>query len=95
MTGKCPFMGRREMLLGLGKAGGAAAVGGLIGRAGIPDAAAQSAPVAGPDDELYAVVSFHGVHQAGMRGQGQGDRRSPGPGTERGPSQQRVGGGRH
>jgi len=66
MTGKCPFMGRREMLLGLGKAGGAAAIGGLMGRAGIPDAAAQSAPVAGPDDELYAVLPFHGVHQAGV-----------------------------
>ena len=30
MTGKCPFMGRREMLLGLGKASGAAVVGGLV-----------------------------------------------------------------
>jgi deferrochelatase/peroxidase EfeB len=62
----CPFMGRREMLLGLGKAGGAAVVGGLIGRAGLPNASAQNAPVAGPDDELHAIVPSHGVHQAGV-----------------------------
>jgi hypothetical protein len=47
MTGKCPFLGRREMLVGLGKAGGAAVVGGLAGgglvaRAVIPEAGAQT-----------------------------------------------------
>jgi deferrochelatase/peroxidase EfeB len=59
-------MGRREMLLGLGKAGGAAVVGGLVGRAAIPEARADGlAGVAGADD-LLSAVPFHGLHQAGV-----------------------------
>ena len=66
MTGKCPLMGRREMVLGLGKAGGAAVVGGLVGRAAIPEAGAQTAADASCGDDLLAAIPFHGVHQAGV-----------------------------
>jgi deferrochelatase/peroxidase EfeB len=59
-------MGRREMLLGLGKAGGAAVVGGLVGRSSIPEARADGVPGIAGDDDLLSVVPFHGVHQAGV-----------------------------
>jgi deferrochelatase/peroxidase EfeB len=63
MAGKCPFMGRREMLLGLGKAGGAAVVGGLVGRASVREARGEGAV---GDDDLLSTIPFHGVHQAGV-----------------------------
>ena len=67
MTGRRPFLGRREMLVGLGKAGGAAVVGGLVGRTGISEAKAQGVPAgAGGDDDLQSSIPFHGAHQAGV-----------------------------
>ncbi len=71
MTGKCPFMGRREMLVGLGKAGGAAVVGGPAARAGISGARAEGAPGSlpagiGGDDDLLSSIPFYGLHQAGV-----------------------------
>ena len=70
MTGKCPFLGRREMLVGLGKASGVAVVGGLAGgglvaRAVIPQASAQTADTT-YDDDLSAAIPFRGMHQSGV-----------------------------
>ena len=59
-------MGRREMLLGLGKAGGAAVVGGLVGRASMPNARADGMAGVASDDDLLSAVPFHGTHQAGV-----------------------------
>ncbi len=66
MTGKCPFMGRRDLLRSFGKAGGAVAVAGLVGRAAISEAATQAAPVATRDDDLLTAIPFRGIHQAGV-----------------------------
>ena len=58
------------MLVGLGKAGSAAVVGGLAGgglvaRAVIPEAGAQTTGEATCSDDLSGAIPFRGVHLAG------------------------------
>jgi deferrochelatase/peroxidase EfeB len=63
-AGRGTALGRRQLLLGLGTAGGTAIMGGLVAGAAAQD---SSSPLGKQDDaDLRSAVPYHGIHQAGI-----------------------------